>query len=265
MLKQRILTALWLLPLMLGMLFYAPSWLWAAFSGLIVLLALWEYARMSGMDKPRINHYLAATALFMLAAYTGGWALPKWIWLAVLAFWLIVMPLWLNKKWALKGGWQAYAAGWLLMVPFWYALVTLRPTTYSAVYLLAVMGLVWVADIFAYFTGRAFGKHKLAPAISPGKSWEGAIGGAVCVLVYLSIVRSMGWLAFDNGWLNTMIVGLILTVVSVCGDLLESWLKRAAGIKDSSNLLPGHGGVFDRTDSLIAVLSVYAAVVSVWG
>ncbi|MCI4053527.1 phosphatidate cytidylyltransferase, partial [Klebsiella pneumoniae] len=108
-----------------------------------------------------------------------------------------------------------------------------------------------------------FGKHKIAPAISPGKSWEGAIGGAGCVAVYMTAVRSAGWLAFDTGWFDTVLIGLVLTVVSVCGDLLESWLKRAAGIKDSSNLLPGHGGVFDRTDSLIAVISVYAAMMSV--
>ncbi|QEY23766.1 phosphatidate cytidylyltransferase [Neisseria animalis] len=260
MLKQRIVTALWLLPLMLGMLFYAPSWLWAVFSALIALTALWEYARMGGLDKRQTNHYLAAGALFMLAAYTGGWTLPAWIWWVVLVFWLLVMPLWLKNKWTLKGGWQTYAVGWLLMMPFWFALVGLRPDTEAALPLLAVMGLVWVADIFAYFSGKAFGKKKLAPAISPGKSWEGVIGGAVCVVVYLTLVRSAGWLGFDTGWIATVFIGLILTAVSVCGDLLESWLKRAAGLKDSGNLLSGHGGVFDRVDSLIAVLSVYAAV-----
>lgn len=261
MLKQRVITALWLLPLMLGMLFYAPQWLWAAFSGLIALIALWEYARMSGLDKVKTNHYLAATLLFGIVAYAGGWELPDLVWYAVLAFWLVVMPLWLNRKWKLSGGWQAYAAGWMLMVPFWFALVSLRSDSDEALPLLAVMGLVWVADIFAYFSGKAFGKHKLAPAISPGKSWEGAAGGALCVAVYITLVRDVRWLSFETGWLATVGVGLILTVVSVCGDLLESWLKRSAGIKDSSNLLPGHGGVFDRVDSLIAVLSVYAAFI----
>ena len=179
MLKQRVITALWLLPLMLGMLFYAPQWLWAAFSGLIALIALWEYARMSGLDKVKTNHYLAATLLFGIVAYAGGWELPDLVWYAVLAFWLVVMPLWLNRKWKLRGGWQAYAAGWMLMVPFWFALVSLRSDSDEALPLLAVMGLVWVADIFAYFSGKAFGKHKLAPAISPGKSWEGAASGSL--------------------------------------------------------------------------------------
>ena len=262
MLKQRVLTALVLLPLMLGMLFWSSSWLWAAFSGLIALLALWEFGRMSGLDEVANHRYLAFTVLFGVVAYTGGWKLPPMVWLAVLLFWGVCMPLWLKKKWKLNGGWQAYSVGWLLMIVFWFALTTLRPTEDSAVSLLAVMGLVWVADIFAYFSGKAFGKHKLAPAISPGKSWEGVIGGCVCVTIYMLLVWHAGWLAFQTSWFGAIIVGWILTTVSVCGDLLESWLKRAAGVKDSSNLLPGHGGVFDRVDSLIAVLSVYAAIMS---
>lgn len=261
MLRQRILTALWLLPLMLGMLFYAPMWLWAAFCGLIAMLVLWEYARMSGLDKLKINHYLASTLVFGVIAYAGGWQLPNLVWCVVLAFWLIVMPWWLKAKWKLNGGWQAYAVGWLLVMPFWFALVYLRPQPEDALSLLAIMGLVWVADIGAYFCGKSFGKRKIAPTISPGKSWEGAIGGALCVAVYMTIVWKAGWLAFEAGWFKTILIGLILTVVSVCGDLLESWLKRAAGIKDSSNLLPGHGGVFDRVDSLIAVISIYAVFV----
>ena len=264
MLKQRIITALVLLPLMLGMLFWATDALWAAFSGLIALLALWEYARMSGLSDEQNYRYLGFTALFGVVAYLGHWALPVLVWLGVLVFWLLVMPLWLKRKWTLSGGWKAYSVGWLLMVPCWFALITLRPDTASATSLLAVMGLVWVADIFAYFSGKTFGKHKLAPAISPGKSWEGVIGGMLCVAVYMIIVWRAGWLAFDTSWLGAVFIGLVLAAVSVCGDLLESWMKRAAGVKDSSNLLPGHGGVFDRTDSLIAVLSVYAAMMAVF-
>lgn len=264
MLKQRIITALILLPLMLGMLFWAPNALWALFSGLIALVALWEYARMSGLSAEENHRYLGFTALFGVVAYLGGWVLPGMVWLGVLVFWLLVMPLWLNRKWALHGGWKAYSMGWLLMVPFWFALVTLRPDTGAATSLLAVMGLVWVADIFAYFSGKAFGKHKLAPSISPGKSWEGVFGGMLCVVVYMLLVWRAGWLAFDASWLGAVVTGLVLAAVSVCGDLLESWLKRAAGVKDSSNLLPGHGGVFDRVDSLIAVLSVYAAMMALF-
>lgn len=118
MLKQRVITAMWLLPLMLGMLFYAPQWLWAAFCGLIALTALWEYARMAGLCKTETNHYLAATLVFGVVAYAGGWMLPNLVWYVVLAFWLAVMPLWLRFKWRLNGGWQVYAVGWLCSCRF---------------------------------------------------------------------------------------------------------------------------------------------------
>ncbi|OSI15051.1 phosphatidate cytidylyltransferase [Neisseria dumasiana] len=265
MLKQRVITALILLPLMLGMLFWASDGLWAFFTGLITLLVLWEYARLSGMEKAQNHHFLAATAFFGLTAYAGGWTLPVFSWLLVLAFWLLVMPLWLYKKWQLKADWKAYATGLIIVLPFWFALNSLRPNTDAALSLLAVMGLVWIADIFAYFCGKAFGKRKLAPSISPGKSWEGAIGGALFVAVYMVSVWNAGWLAFDVSWFGAVLVGWILTAVSIGGDLLESWFKRSAGFKDSSSLLPGHGGVFDRTDSLIAVISVYTAMMVVFG
>lgn len=260
MLKQRIITALILLPIMLGMLFFAPYVLWVIFSGLIAILALWEYGRMAGFSQIQNYRYLGFTILFCIVAYCGSWKLPALVWCVILLFWLIIMPLWLNRKWILKPDWKAYSVGWVLMMSFWFSLITLRPDVHDATSLLAIMGLVWVADIFAYFSGKAFGKHKLAPSISPGKSWEGVVGGMVCVIIYMIIVWNMGWLAFNVSWFGAVIIGLILAIVSVCGDLLESWLKRAAGIKDSSHLLPGHGGVFDRIDSLIAVLSVYTAI-----
>lgn len=260
MLKQRILTALVLIPLMLIMLFCAGSFIWAAFAALIALLALWEYGRMVNFSSQQQTHYLAGTAFFMLTAYLGDWRLPSLIWAIVFAFWLLAMPMWLNKKWKVAADYRAPIVGWLLMLPFWFALIALRPDSSHAVSLLALMVLVWIADSAAYFVGRAFGKHKLAPVLSPKKSWEGAIGGLVAVWIYVSYARGQGWLFTEQSWLGAMFAAAILTFVSIGGDLLESWLKRAANIKDSSNLLPGHGGVFDRVDSLIAVLSVYAAV-----
>lgn len=257
---QRILTALVLLPLMLGMLFYAPSGLWVIFCSLIVLVALWEYSRLCKMDYGQKMPYLAGTAFFMLLAYLGNWQLPSLAWCGVLCFWFVVMPLWLAKKWRAHNDWKGMTVGWWLMLPFWFALIGLRPDTESALPLLAIMGLVWVADSSAYFIGRQFGKRKLAPSISPGKSWEGAAGGLVCAIVYMLLVRRAGWLDFDINWLGAVGIAIVLAVVSICGDLLESWLKRSAGVKDSSALLPGHGGVFDRTDALLAVLSVYFAI-----
>lgn len=257
---QRIITALVLLPLMLGMLFYAPPGLWACFTALIALLSLWEYSRLCKMAYNVKIPYLIGTATFIFFAYLGNWRLPAPAWWLVLGFWLAVMPLWLKNKWQLASDWRGLATGWLLMLPFWFALTGLRPDTESAQTLLAIMGLVWVADSAAYFIGRSFGKRKIAPSISPGKSWEGAAAGLCFASIYMLLVRHAGWLEFETGIPGAIGIALILTVVSICGDLLESWLKRAAGVKDSSQLLPGHGGVFDRTDSLLAVLSVYAAI-----
>ncbi|WP_274585147.1 phosphatidate cytidylyltransferase [Neisseria leonii] len=259
MLKQRILTALWLLPLMLVMLFWAGDAVWALFTALIALPALWEFARLGRFDARLMRNYLTASAVLMFAAYGGGWHLPQAAWLAVLIFWFAVVPWRLRRQPRLRSTEETWVTGWLLVLPFWFGLNELRAQQ-GALALLAVMGLVWVADVFAYFVGKAWGKTKIAPHISPGKSWEGAIGGAVCVLVYITLVRAAGWPGFDTGWLTAALVALVLTAVSVCGDLLESLFKRQAGVKDSSNLLPGHGGVFDRVDSLIAVVSVYAAI-----
>jgi phosphatidate cytidylyltransferase len=146
---------------------------------------------------------------------------------------------------------------------------------HSPVYLLSVMALVWIADIGAYFSGKAFGKRKLAPSISPGKSWEGAIGGGIAVLVIASATVLMAAsgspladtfavrLQAEHGWAITILALLAITAASVVGDLFESQLKRRAGFKDSSNLLPGHGGVLDRIDALIPVLPL-AALIGAW-
>ena len=264
MLKQRILTALVLLPLMIGMLFWANASLWAAFSGLIALLALWEYARIIHMSPLQNTFYLLITAsagiLFYLQQPTFSAILLQVIQITSLLFWLLVVPLWLKYKWKIKSKFVGTIIGWVLMVPFWLALVNLRPDANSAWALLAIMALVWIADIAAYCCGRTLGKHKLAPTISPNKSWEGAIGAVVFVAIYTFILQQQYWLSVALPLWQTLLIALILTIVSIVGDLLESWLKRAAGIKDSSQLLPGHGGVFDRVDSMISVLSVYVAL-----
>ena len=162
MLKQRILTALVLIPLMLLMLFAAGSGLWAAFCGLMVLLALSEYGRMAGIAQTQQVPYLVGTAFFLCLAYLGGWQLPPVAWAAVAAFWLLVMPAWLHGKWRVSANARGWAVGWLLMLPLWFALVHLRQTQ-GAGSLLALMAVVWIADTAAYFAGRAFGKHRLAP------------------------------------------------------------------------------------------------------
>jgi phosphatidate cytidylyltransferase len=137
------------------------------------------------------------------------------------------------------------------------ALLFLR--NHSPSLLLAIVGIAIVADTAAYFTGRAFGKHKLAPSISPGKTWEGAVGGAVAVAVYALLLPAPEGI----GKLQLIVAALALSVLSVLGDLFESWIKRRAGVKDSSQLLPGHGGILDRIDSQLAVLPV-AAFIWIW-
>ena len=266
MLKQRILTALVLIPLMLLMLFFSGSFLWAIFSGLIALLALWEYGRLAKFSFTQQNHYLLGTAFFMLTAYFGQWQLPPFIWLFVLFFWLIMMPIWLAEKWQIRADFRAQILGLILILPFWFGLTGLRTDNHDAAkQLLALMALVWIADSAAYFMGRAIGKHKLAPVLSPKKSWEGALGGLAAVLIYVTYAQSQGWLFANQNWFIAMVASAILTFVSIGGDLLESWLKRVANVKDSSQLLPGHGGVFDRVDSLIATISVYVAVLVLLG
>ncbi len=259
MLKQRIITGLLLLGLMLGMLFFAPQGLWMAFSGAIALLVLWELGRMYSFPPVMLKIYLLASVIVGLWFYLSSWradfVVLGGLALVILLFWLLLVPLWLNKKWHLRHPWQVMLLGWVLVLPFWLALLDLRETL-SPLSLLCLMGLVWVADVGAYAFGRLFGKRKLAPAISPGKSWEGALGGLLCVIAYVWIVTRVGWLSLPLSWWLLAIAVVMLTAVSIVGDLFESWLKRCAEVKDSSNLLPGHGGVFDRVDSLIAVLSV---------
>jgi phosphatidate cytidylyltransferase len=142
--------------------------------------------------------------------------------------------------------------------------------SFSPLYLLSVMAIVWVADIGAYFSGKAFGKHKLAPSISPGKSWEGAVGGGIAVLVLATLTVVYGGDAFADtfavrvqrgyGWPALLAILVLMVAASVVGDLFESQLKRRAGMKDSSNLLPGHGGVLDRIDALVPVLPLAALI-----
>ncbi|KZE34915.1 phosphatidate cytidylyltransferase [Crenobacter luteus] len=267
MLIPRILTALVLLPLMLAALFVFPPAAWAAFSALVVGLALWEFSRMVAMPRGVQTLYLVGSALAAAACWFTGWRPGPWLHGVALLVWLVLAPLWLARRWTLKDGWAARALGWALMWPAWLALLDWRPTPEPAhaYALLAVMGLVWVADIAAYFSGKAFGRHKLAPAISPGKSWEGVAGAAVAVAVYAYFVSGQGWLGQPLPLFALLPLALALTAVSVVGDLLESWFKRAAGVKDSSALLPGHGGVYDRIDSLIAVLAVGNALRALLG
>ena len=153
----------------------------------------------------------------------------------------------------MRHGVAGLLAGVVVLFPTWLALVQLRVAGPGV--LLALLAVVWMADVAAYFSGKAFGRHKLAPSISPGKTWEGAIGAGVGVALYGLAVRA--GVAYEPVAVHFWILGLLtVTAISIVGDLFESMLKRQAGIKDSSNVLPGHGGVLDRIDSLTSTLPV---------
>lgn len=271
MLLTRVVTALAILPVVLGMLFLASPAAWALFMLVIALLACWEWSRMCGLTPAGQGLYLAASGaigaflwLMYLRVVPGNFAAMALTgFIIATAFWVLGAPLWLAQRMRPSPSTCA-AAGWIVAWPAWLAFVVLRDT--SPWLLLALAALVWVADIAAYFAGKRFGRHKLAPAVSPGKTWEGVAGALVGVVAYGAV---LAWVAnsrstpltglFDEGAAAGVVIAMLaLTAVSVVGDLFESWMKRGAGLKDSSHLLPGHGGVLDRIDALTSTLPVAA-------
>ena len=272
MLQQRIVTAVVLLAILLPAIFYPNTDVFAAVALLLIVAGSWEWSNLN-QCKPFTAYCLAGTcALACVATWYFGWtkATLGGLWLMSGAFWVLA------SVWLLRGGVGAWGrvpqavrvvVGLLALWVAWVAVVQARDTGIN--FLVSAMALVWIADVFAYFTGRAIGqrvfKAKLAPQISPGKTWEGALGGMVGVLVGaaiwcwadiqtgttdLSVFSRLG----QTGWFFMFLSVTFLTSMSVLGDLVESLFKRSAGFKDSSGLLPGHGGVLDRLDALLPVL-----------
>jgi phosphatidate cytidylyltransferase len=272
MLKTRIITALLLLAGFLAMLFLLPFAGWLAFACLVAGLGGWEWAGL--MKRSRQSRWLfTAACAFLTAALawltfdldSGNLKQESLLWgiysLAGL-FWLVLVPVWLWAKWtALLPG---LLAGGIVLVPACLALMQLR--TFHPAMLLAWMAAVWVADIAAYFCGRAFGRHKLAPVISPGKTWEGALGALIGVMTYGLLANAVAGHFSGMSASHAMLAAtlLLLTVVSILGDLFESLAKRQAGVKDSGTTLPGHGGVLDRIDSLTSTLPLAGLVMLAW-
>jgi phosphatidate cytidylyltransferase len=258
MLKQRILTIGVLLPLFLAALFWLPKLGWALLMAVGVGVGGREWARIAGYRGLGLWLFplaLMASALAILAGEQAGSEfiyspLGKFVFGLTAAFWIAIVPAWLVSGWRTRDPVLLAVVGWLVLIPFWYALAWLQPTPAR---LLVALGVVWTADIAAYFVGRAFGRHKLAPGISPGKTWEGALGAAVAVAVYWSAVCALVP-EFGHLFLSGLVWVLLLTAMSIQGDLFESWMKRLAGVKDSGRLLPGHGGLLDRVDALTSTL-----------
>ena len=271
MLRTRIITAAILVTVLLGALFVLPERGWVVFTFFICLVALWEWTRIAKLTGQAGHIFLVASCLVgltLLAAFvspdssaasrTGTYAQSAG-YLAAGVFWIVCAPLWLAFAWRPNSRLILAATGWVIVFPTWFALITFH--AYGRWYLLALMAVIWVADIAAYFAGRAFGTHKLAPSVSPGKTWEGVAGALLGVLLYAALcvaaLKQFGGEHVQGISLETatlVITFLALALLSVIGDLFESWMKRGAGLKDSSNLLPGHGGVLDRIDALTSTL-----------
>lgn len=258
--KQRILTGLVLGGVFLAALFGLPTPAWGGVMLGIVALAAWEWAGLVKFGSRARLAYALATPLVTLALYL--YVSREMIAVAAALFWLLLAPLWLARGWAIPGGVGGALLGWLLLAPTGYAAVYLHGIT--PMLLLACILLAVIADSAAYFSGRRFGKHKLAPRISPGKSWEGAIGAGLAVALYALLVSLAAPHEAAGKSMLLMAYALALFVASILGDLFESHAKRQAGIKDSGNWLPGHGGVLDRIDSLTAVLPLALCLLILW-
>ncbi|TVU68348.1 MULTISPECIES: phosphatidate cytidylyltransferase [Cobetia] len=256
MLRQRIITAVILAPLALLGLFGLDGAPFAVFTGGIVALGAWEWANLSGVSagKARLLFPLTLVVLMLLAGMSDGLEARWPLYLAAMA-WAINLR-WVMRYPAASQEWRAIGVrlgvGALALLPTWFGLIQLKAG--GAEWLLYVLLMVWAADIGAYFSGKRFGKRKLAPRVSPGKSWEGVYGG----LVATGLLATGYALAGQADWLPLLVVTLGVTAVSVLGDLLESMFKRERKLKDSSQLLPGHGGIMDRIDSLTAAVPMFA-------
>jgi phosphatidate cytidylyltransferase len=257
MLKTRVLTATFLLAMFLSALFFLPSAGWIAFCAAVLAAAGWEWGALAALVPSGRFLYAALTvALFVSplalpgAPGSHGLYMPVWVYYAAGLFWILLVPLWMWQRLRLRGRWLMLAGGVLVLVAASGAMVELRGVRPSL--LLAVLGTVWVSDTAAYFGGRRFGKRKLAPSISPGKTWEGVAAALAAVGLYALAWASL--VAPDRSPARILLVLLGLAVAGMIGDLFESLIKRQAGVKDSGTLLPGHGGILDRIDAPVAML-----------
>ena len=265
MLLQRTLTALLLAPLVILIILFSSAGVFAAVATVAFLTALWEWAQLSGLKSAswRVAVLCAGAIVFALLWWTRATAITPLVLFAGVAWWLLAC-LWLRhfafgaaptrENLALK-----LLAGLFVIFPAWVAMVSIHEREpHGHGWTLLALLIVWAADIGAYFSGRAFGKRKLAPQISPGKTWAGAYGAMVAGVLVTLIG---GWLLEVRGiqLLGLALLAVATVSISIVGDLLESLMKRHAQVKDSGTIIPGHGGLMDRLDSVFAALPVFAA------
>ncbi len=287
MLAQRIATALILLVVLVATLAASSVWPFAILMLLMVAACAWEWGRLSGGTQTVavvLAVITAGVALLPMVLASGAWPVAQdhaTAWRMSAVAWLLGGALVLRLG---VQGWRGvprvaqWLAGVVILVTVWWAVVIIRGLGIN--FLLSTMSLVWASDIAAYFGGKAwggriFGGRRLAPSISPGKTWEGAVSGLVGTVVLALLWTLMAdrlvpvdgpslysRLVADQGWIIMILAVVVLTFAGIMGDLFESLVKRAAGAKDSSRLLPGHGGVLDRVDALLPVLPIAVALVS---
>lgn len=260
MLKARILTVIVILPLFLLAVFYFQDIFWAILILALTVIGAREWSKLTQFSVRNTIIFMLLTALLgsELLIYlreslkTNAYSLDFVILYGIsVVFWVFVVPFYLRKSFSFESPVTWMLIGWIVLLPTCLALYQLR--IISPVLLLGTMGVIWISDTAAYFTGRSLGKHKLAPEISPNKTWEGVAGAIVAVLLY-----GLAWVIMGVGKENLVFVLLPLlvamTALGIIGDLYESLLKRQAGVKDSGNILPGHGGILDRIDALTSTL-----------
>ncbi|SCY47061.1 phosphatidate cytidylyltransferase [Nitrosospira sp. Nl5] len=261
MLKTRILTAATLLFFFLAALFYLSAIFWMVLLLALAVAGSREWSTLAKFSTPYTIAYLLLTVilggelLFLLSEKVLADPYSRsflWLYAGSLAFWMLVVPFFLKSNRPLKNPVLLALTGWLLLLPTCLALYQLRAI--NPLLLLGFMATIWISDTAAYFTGRALGKHKLAPSISPGKTWEGVAGALVAVSIY-----ALAWsLVVGEEARITLLAPLllVLAMMGIIGDLFESLMKRHAGVKDSGNILPGHGGILDRIDALTSTLPI---------
>lgn len=285
MLKQRIITALILAPLALIAILFLPVWQFEVAIAGVVGLGAYEWANMSGITA-RPRKAMFAAFVFALCLVLSSIVDAQYIWYQGQLHGLYHFILGVSVIWWMFSLWMIifyprYSAFWrnnnlmrlgfglLTLIPTWVAVISLRTslhdvdTLYGSSLIFYVLGIVWAADIGAFFSGVKFGRHKLRPNVSPGKTLEGLIGGIGASFAIIAFAALHYQVATDRIWLH-LLIGGITVAVSALGDLNESMLKRCAGIKDSGKLLPGHGGILDRIDSLTAAFPVFAFCYVTW-
>jgi phosphatidate cytidylyltransferase len=258
-LRQRILTALVLIPAVIWAVLQLPTQQFAALLAVLVLMGAWEWSNLAGLRATfaRVQYVVLVAMVLWMAWWWHGHLVARGILFLGFLGWLLALA-WISRPdYARDNGPLKAVAGFLVLVPAWLGLVLLHAhPALGPRLVLFLMVLIWVADSGAYFAGRRWGRHKLAPRVSPGKTWEGVYGAlAACALVALAGAWWMG--GAPRQMVSFLLICLVTILFSIAGDLLESLMKRQRGIKDSGQLLPGHGGVLDRVDSLTAAAPVF--------